>query len=337
MNRKPVSERLLRAVYAAASRIFYRSSAHADWMWERMHRPSTCLALALNFMCYGLRLPRIFRVVTVMVEPVFGCNLRCKTCWGVLDLEGRRPHLMDWELFCKFVDGIPKSVESIVFSLMGEPLLHPRLHEMIDYAADKGLRTILFTNGTLLEGENVRRIAASQLSVLNVSIEADPKNAQEMRGIDLEVIRAHIKTFLAAKRPETELKLSIVAHPGNLSRIATIHRDWREFAEHIKVSPQLGVADAPGPPPLCLEPWRGNLNFYTNGDVSPCCCDWYTELCIGNLHQQSLPEIIHGAAYRGLLRGFLNGNVPNLCLTCKEFTVDGAPLRLRKRIRPPKP
>ena len=332
-TKKKLTERMLRAAYAVASRIVYRDSAHSDWMYEKMQRPTTCLALALNLAYYALKVPRIFRVVTVMVEPVFGCNLRCKTCWRVLDLEGRRPPLMPWELFCKFVDGLPKQVESLVFSLMGEPLLHPRLHEMIDYAADKGLRPILFTNGTLLEGEALTRIARSRLSVLNMSIEADQENADEMRGVDLAVLRRNLAAFAKAKRPETEVKVSIVAHPGNLDKIPFVLDEWRGIAEHIKISPQLGIAEEPGEPPLCMEPWRGNLNFYTNGDVSPCCCDWYTELAIGNMHSQTLPDIIHGEAYRNLLRRFLAGQVPNLCLKCKEFTVEGAPLRLRKRSR----
>jgi len=321
----------MRSAYAAASRMVYRDAGHADWMYEKMQRPSTCLALAANLALYRLHIPRIFRVVTAMVEPVFGCNLRCKTCWGVLDLAGRRPPLMPWELFCKIVDDLPKSVESLVFSLMGEPLMHPRLHEMIDYTAEKGFRPILFTNGTLLEGEALGRIAQSRLSALNLSIEADAKNAEHMRGIDLDVLHKNLAAFRAAKRPETEVKVSIVAHPGNLDKIPTVFQDWSDLAENIKISPQLGLSDTAGEAPLCMEPWRGNLNFYTNGDVSPCCCDWYTELAIGNLHTQDLPEIIAGEAYRALLRRFLAGQVPNLCLKCKEFTVEGAPLRLHKR------
>ena len=326
-----LEERLLRFSFRVASRILYGSGAHADWAYEKMHRLRTCRALAMNLAYFYLRIPKIHRIVTVMVEPVFGCNLRCKTCWGVLDLEGRRPYLMEWDLFCKFVDQIPDSVESITFSLMGEPLLHPRLHEMIDYAADRGLRTVLFTNGTLLEGDNIARIVNSSLAILNVSIEADAKNAHDMRGIDLDVLRNNIEAFIAAKRPETEVKLSLVAHPGNIELVPKVADQWRDLVEHIKISPQLGLVETPGPPPLCMEPWRGNLNFYTNGAVSPCCCDWYTELTIGNMRSQDLSEIIHGEAYRDLLRGFLAGNVPEVCTRCKEFTMEDVPLRLRKR------
>ncbi len=329
-KQRKLTERMLRAAYTAASRIIYHDPVHADWMYEKMQRPATCCALAINLACYVLRVPRIFRILMVVIEPSFGCNLRCKTCWRVLDLEGRRPPLMSWELFCKFVDGLPKSVETVTFSLMGEPLLHPRLHEMIEYVADRGRRAILFTNGTLLKGETLRRLAQTRLSVLNVSVEADRENAEEMRGIDLDVLRENVAAFVKAKRPGTEVKLSILAHPGNRDKVQSVLKEWGEFAGHIKISPPLGVSEEPGESPLCMEPWRGNLNFYTNGDVSPCCYDWHTELTVGNLHDQALPDIIQGRAYRGLLRRFLSGQAPDRCLKCREFTVEGAPLRVRK-------
>jgi MoaA/NifB/PqqE/SkfB family radical SAM enzyme len=331
MKWKTLTEHVLRAAFAVASRIVYRDSVHADWIYERIQRPSTCFALAMNLAYYALRVPRIFRVPMVLVEPVFGCNLRCKTCWGVNEFEGHRPPLMPWDLFCKFVDELPKSVESVTFSLWGEPLLHPRIHEMIDYVAGKGIRAILFTNGTLLKGETLERIAQSHLSVLTVSIEADNKNAGEMRGIDLDVLRGNVAAFAKVKRSDTEVKLSIVAHPGNQDKVSSVLKEWSEFAEHIKISPQIGTSKDFGEQYLCMEPWRGNLNLFTNGDVSPCCFDWNTELPIGNLYSQTLPEIIQGEAYHSLLRRFLAGQVPNKCLKCKEFTVEGAPLRLHKR------
>lgn len=321
----------MRLIYRIASRVFYRSPLHEDWLYEKFRRPSSIVALAVNYTCFALRIPYVHRIVSAMVEPVFGCNLRCKTCWGTLDLAGRRPPLLSWAIFCKFVDGLPGSVESIVFSLMGEPLMHPRLHEMIAYAEGKGFRTILFTNGTLLEGENLLRIARSPLSVLSISIETDPENAQKIRGIDLEQIKTHIRAFQAAKNSCTEVKLSLVVHPDNLKHMPTLQEDWKEYATHIKISPQLGIGEPAAEPPLCLEPWRGHLNLYTNGVVSPCCCDWFTSLAIGNLNEQPMKEIVMGAAHRELLRGFLRGEPHPVCLSCREFTVDGAPRRLRKR------
>ena len=331
-KRKTLTERALRAAYAVASRIIYGDSAHADWMYEKMQRPATCFAIAINVAFYALRVPRVYKITSAMIEPVFGCNLRCKTCWGVLDLEGHRQTLMSWDLFCKIVDSLPKSVESVTFALLGEPLLHPRLHEMIDYVAGRGFRAIVFTNGMLLKGEALSRLAQSSLSVLNVSIEADNEIAGEIRGIDLDILRANVAAFVKAKRLDTEVKLSIVAHPGNRDKLPFILKEWGEFAEHIKICPQMGVSEESGEPFLCIEPWRGNLNFFTNGNVSPCCFDMYNELAIGNLSAQTLSEIIQGGAFRAFLQRITRGQAPPRCLRCTELPVKGIPLRVRKRM-----
>lgn len=326
-------ERLLRSGYTLASRILYKSGAHSDWAYEKMQRPATCIALALNFAAFYCRVPRIYRLTSVMVEPVCGCNLRCAMCWGRLELEGRRPRLMEWELFRGLVDQIPRHVETITFSLFGEPLLHPRLRDMIDYAAAAGFRTILATNGTMLKGELLGHLAHADLDVLSVSFETDADIARQERGIDLDVIRGNIEAFIAAKRPATEVKLYFVAREGAQDQIARVMEGWKDLVTHFKVSPYVGMTDEPGPLPVCIEPWRGNMNVFTNGNVSPCCFDWYNDMCIGNLYHQDFATIIHGEAYRALLGRFLDGRAPKRCAYCKEFDVENVPLRIRKHFR----
>jgi len=237
---------------------------------------------------------------------------------------------MPWELFRKAVDQTPGYVETITLSLIGEPLLHPQIHEMIDYIAERGKRAILFTNGTLLGGERLVRIARSRLSVLNVSVEVDDQTAREIRGADQQVIRRHVEEFVAAKRSETEVKLSVVAHRGNVDRLDRLRQDWGDLIGHIKVSPVMSFK-GDTPPGQCMEPWRGNLNVFTNGKVSPCCIDWGASLIIGDLNEQNLDEIIQGPAYRELLSRFLAGKSPAFCRTCEEFTDPRVPLRMPRR------
>lgn len=304
---------------------------HADWAYEKIRRPATCLTFASNFAAYYFGIPRLFRLTSVMVEPVFACNLRCNMCWGKLDFEGRRPTLMDWDLYCKLVDQIPAYVETITLSLFGEPLLHPRLHEMIDYASAHGFRTTLATNGTLLEGKRLEQIAHAPLNVLNVSFDTDAACIRETRGIDLDAIRRNIEAFIALKRPETEVKLYFIAREENRGKIAEAMQRWKGLIEHIKISPYVGMTDEAGPLPVCIEPWRGNMNVFTNGNVSPCCFDWYNDMVIGNLNEQSFGEIVRGEPYRALLRRMVAGNAPQRCAHCKEFDLEGIPLRIRKR------
>ncbi len=326
----PVSEPILRSAFRLASKLIYGNEIHADWAYEKMQRPGTCLSVALNMACFHLRRPRIHRMISLVVEPVFGCNLRCKTCWGAVDLAGRRPHLMPWDLYRKVVDQTPDHVETITYSLLGETLLHPQIHEMIDYAAEGGLRPILFTNGTLLDEERSARLAASKLSVLNVSVEVDDALARDVRGTDQQAIRRNVERFASLKRPETEIKLSIVAHGGNVDRLDAVWEDWGHLVEHVKISPMISY-NGQCMPRLCMEPWRGNFNVFTNGHVSPCCVDCWAALTIGDLNDQDFGDIIEGPAYRDLLARFLAGEIPPFCCTCTEFTHPRIPRRAPRR------
>ena len=319
-------EYILRGAFRVASRRVYGNDRHADWAYEKMQRPRTCLSLAMNLAYYTLRKPRIHRIISLVLEPVFGCNLRCKTCWGALDLAGRRPRLMPWDLFRKAADQTPDYVETITFSLLGETLLHPQLPEMIDYAADRGKRAILFTNGTLLTDDLLTRIARSKLSVLNVSVDVDDETAREVRGTDQGAIRRNVERFIAAKRPETDVKLSLVVHAGNVERLDGVPQMWDGLVEHVKISSMISF-DGEYSPHLCMEPWRGNLNVFTSGQVSPCCVDCWAALTIGNLNDQDLDEIIRGPAYRELLARFLDGDPPESCCRCTEYADPRIPVR----------
>lgn len=325
-----ISEHILRGSFRLASKILYGSDMHVDWAYERMQRFGTCASLAGNLALFYSGRPRIYRIISVVIEPVFGCNLRCKTCWGTLPLEGLRPHLMPWDLYRKVIDQIPGYVETVTFSLLGEPLLHPQLPEMIDYAADSGKRPILFTNGTLLKDERLAAIAQTKLAVLNVSVEVDQAEGRRVRGIDQAQIRENVRAFAEATNGKVQVKLSLTAHEGNVTKVGQVADDWGELITGMKVSPMISF-NGTMQPRLCMEPWRGNINVFTNGVVSPCCVDCWSSLKIGNVNEQRLEEILHGQAYRDLLARFLAGSVPDTCARCTEFVDPRIPKRAPRR------
>lgn len=327
-----IKEHLMRAVLKTATRIIYGNDTHADWAYEKIQHPRTALLLAQNFLNYYRRRPRISRISGVIVEPVFGCNLQCSRCFRAMCEMGDRPRFMDWDLYTRIVDQTPRHVETLTLSLGGEPLLHPAIHDMIAYAAKRGLRPILFTNGTLLEGEVLARVAASPLAVLNVSIDSNHTDAGTSKGILAGRVRDNLVAFMAAKRPETEVKLSLVVDKADYEGLDELVAQWKNLVQHMKISPFMGVEEA-GPSPLCIEPWRGNLNVLTNGDVTPCCFDFGSKLKIGNLAEQSIADIAHGEAYHRLLAGFLAHDAPDRCRRCTKFAAPDLPLRAPRKFR----
>jgi len=104
------------------------------------------------------------------IEPTSKCNLNCKMCFrhtwfdeGFCDLS--------LEDFRHVIATMPKTVETIFFGGMGEPLFHKDILEMIRIAADTGAEVELLTNGTLLTEKMIYGILDAGLSRIWISID----------------------------------------------------------------------------------------------------------------------------------------------------------------------
>jgi radical SAM protein with 4Fe4S-binding SPASM domain len=232
---------------------------------------------------------------------------------------------MDWELFTRIVDAAPKTIETICLSGIGEPLMHPRIIDMVEYAGKSGRRVYMFTNGTLLKGELMQQLAKSSLVGLNVSIEPDAESARYYRDVDYDEIAANIRAFAAVKRKGLSLNLSLVMNEMHHERVERFKKEWKGIVSHIKVSPQmiLGEVDEGNASLKCSELWRGNMDIKTNGNVSVCCFDGLEDLTVGNVETTPLETIMEGKAFRSLLQCMVAGKVPLRCRKCKASCFSG--------------
>ena len=78
---------------------------------------------------------------------------------------------MDWDLYRKIVQQSAGKVHDLYLFHRGEPLLHPRLVEMIDYAEHQGIPTRIHTNATLLTESLSRRLLSSRLPMISFSFD----------------------------------------------------------------------------------------------------------------------------------------------------------------------
>jgi MoaA/NifB/PqqE/SkfB family radical SAM enzyme len=90
----------------------------------------------------------------------------------------------------------------------GEPLLHPRLIDMIRLSKTSGFRTVLLTNGTLINATNARALVESGLDEIRISFwAATPEDAVKVFTVAaVEHFTATVdglKQLVAAKRAST--------------------------------------------------------------------------------------------------------------------------------------
>ena len=98
------------------------------------------------------------------------CNHRCKFC--ALDYLGYKAGNADFENLKRAIKDMAEGgVKSIQFGGEGEPLLHPKIKELIRYTKSLGIDVSLTTNGTFLK-EDLLKDILPLVTWIKVSIDA---------------------------------------------------------------------------------------------------------------------------------------------------------------------
>ncbi len=120
----------------------------------------------------------------MQMEPVGQCNLRCQMCSIQFRQDGP-PYgplaFMDYDLFTRTLDQMP-GLEELHLQGLGEPMMHPRFFDMVEYAAGKGIRVSTNSNLTLLNARRAERCITSGLEWLHGSLDgATPETYERIR------------------------------------------------------------------------------------------------------------------------------------------------------------
>jgi pseudo-rSAM protein/SPASM domain protein len=168
-----------------------------------------------------------------------GCNLACKHCYADAEVERAPGELTTEEgkqLLTELADyGVP-----VVLFSGGEPLVRNDLTELVASAADRGVRPVLSTNGTLITAERAHELKEAGLAYAGVSVDGLPERNDEFRGqegaFDAAVdgieacLDAGLKTGLRytvteANRPDLEGVVDLL-HDVGLDRFCFYHLDY---------------------------------------------------------------------------------------------------------------
>jgi heme b synthase len=98
------------------------------------------------------------------------CNLRCVHCRAAA-MDKPYPNEFSTEECLRLLDEVRSFASPIIILTGGEPLLRPDIFEIAAYGTAKGLRTVLATNGTLLDGSVSRRLRDSGIQRVSISID----------------------------------------------------------------------------------------------------------------------------------------------------------------------
>ena len=121
------------------------------------------------------------------------CNARCAFCGFAVDqFDPKLRHSVTLAEARDVIDICVKNDIGYLLFVGGEPLVHRDLPAMVRYAAQRGIRTIICTNGALWTDANMRLLARSGLCSVIMSIDAHDAAAHE-RNRGLPAVCAKIK------------------------------------------------------------------------------------------------------------------------------------------------
>lgn len=155
----------------------------------------------------------------VDIELAAVCDLACPFCYR--QFVATPDKIMDFDLAIRLIDQAAElGVPSMKFNWRGEPLLHPRLPELVAHAKRRGiLETIINTNATTLNEAKAKALIESGLDLIIYSFDGGTQESYErMRpgrfganGFDavVENIRrlAYLRTEMRASFPRTKIQM----------------------------------------------------------------------------------------------------------------------------------
>ena len=304
---------------------------------DRRTRLETVIPLATPFVLF--------------VDPSSACNFRCTFCptgdHELIRSTGRWQGTMDFGLFCKVIDDLAEFESSLkVLRLYkdGEPLLNPRLADMIRYAKDSGRVAYVdtTTNASLLTPEKSRQLVEAGLDRVNISIDglsdADFEKFTRTK-VKFACLVENIRFFyehkgaceICIKMPgdflsqsERDFFFSTFGDLCDRISLENVAPCWPEFGveERLGIDIKAGIYNNPITEVQVCPYIFYSLSVNSDGSVSLCFLDWSRKLPLGDVRRQSLREIWNGQALRRHRLAHLRGERKNdpVCAACGQLS-----------------
>ena len=280
------------------------------------------------------------------IEPTNFCNLKCPACPSGTGQLTRKKGYMDIELFENIIIQQKKCLINIILHFQGEPLLHPKLSEMIGFANKNKIYTMFSTNAQIL-ANNITQICESGLDKIIISLDGltqETYNKYRVNGDITKVFDALQKLSELDKkyRPEIELQFLVFRHNEHeISKLKELKKQFEidkitiktvqiysnqdisllplnqkysryivDIEEHIKLKIKIKNK--------CFRFFSGSVITW-DGDVVPCCFDKDANHKMGNLKAENFSVIWNSDNYnnfRDLV--FSHRDNIDICKNCTE-------------------
>lgn len=280
----------------------------------------------------------------VHVEISSICNLQCSFCPEVI----REKKLIEPVLFRKIIEQVAPLTEQVAFHLMGDPLVHPKIEELVSICSEHGSKIFLVTNGVLLRDKQADILLRPAFRQVNFSLHSFPDNFGDRDPSEyLERIFQWTERAFR-ERPDLyvnfrlwnlqDLKGGGIHNRGFLKRIEerfgvplgeSVNQLDVRLQKSLRIKNRLYMHfDTEFTWPSLELPVLGlngtcyglssHFGILVDGTVVPCCLDKEGSIPLGNIQDRPLSDILGGERAQAILKGFRERKlVESLCQRCQ--------------------
>ncbi len=275
------------------------------------------------------------RFKKIYIEITNSCNFDCSFCFKT----ARATKFMSPDEFRLVVEKIRPFTNYIYLHVLGEPLLHPKLDEILTIAETAGLNVNITTNGGLLERkkEIIFRHAVRQINISLHDAEENivPEKWDDYLNSVLEFAQqVASKTYMCLRLWNTTSETSNGFNSFFISRIASKFNLTEDKLQEntsgngIKLVDHIFLQRAPRfewpdekqtgtqTQKHCYA-LRDHIAILADGQVVPCCLDADAVMNLGNIFDEELDKILNKERVQLIRNGFANNTITEkLCQTC---------------------
>lgn len=268
----------------------------------------------------------------VYVEITNICNRSCSFCPGTT----REKRIMTLDEFKKIINALVGITDYIYLHVMGEPLTHPELPQMISYATALGFKCAVTTNGSLLDDRGDELISSGAYKV-NLSVHSF-EGGEEEKHISYIDSLCRFADKASNAGVLTVLRLWNKGYDGGMNDKTLdyvrerLDGEWKWGARGVRIRHKLHLeygdrfdwpdmeAEHISDSVFCYG-LRDHFGILCDGSVIPCCLDREGAITLGNAFETPVREILTSERAESILHGFdRRCAVEELCKRCGYAT-----------------
>ena len=270
------------------------------------------------------------------------CNLKCPFCATGTGQMDRAKARMSIDRAKSIIDKVRDHVLEVRFYNWGEPFLNPDIFEIVRYAHDAGLFTIVHSNLSVRVDHLAEQVVASKLDLLQGSVDGLTQETLPIyrRRAEAGLVFDNVRRIAAerarqgATHPRIELAFLVFRH--NEHELPQLEVKRRHVPDHPGFRPMQELFEG------TCDYLYSELTIEASGAVSPCCANTSERWDVGHIDEvDDVRTLWNGPRYRAM-RAFnagvvedpdLAGAEPTLCHSCDFVKHSGT----RRRFLSPAP